>query len=201
MPLAQVLRVPRQIGRRNRHKFPCCPQNLAVGKSGTTLSTGKTPEKKWRRGWDCSRLRRESSASLRTDACASSKIAARFCRTHGRDALNQEVRKKCGFAVPCNPLASPDFAVDLAIGANSPFRPRTVGHEWPLPRAIFPFDSSRVIVLSCGGPPPFRYGDTFFPNSDHRSGLGTVPPSRWYFRRSSSNGAGRANRFVATWHR
>src|ERR1700679_160902 len=34
-------------------------------------------------GWDCSRLRRESSASLRTDAFASSKIAgARFCRTH-----------------------------------------------------------------------------------------------------------------------
>jgi hypothetical protein len=36
-------------------------------------------------------------------------------RTHGRDALNQEVRKIYGSAVPCNPLASPDFAVDLAI--------------------------------------------------------------------------------------
>jgi hypothetical protein len=45
-------------------------------------------------------------------------------QTHGQDALNQEVRKIYGFAVPCNPLASPDFAVDLAIGANSPFRTR-----------------------------------------------------------------------------
>jgi hypothetical protein len=37
-------------------------------------------------------------------------------RTHGRVAIDQEVRKIYGFAVPCNPLASPDFAVDLAIG-------------------------------------------------------------------------------------
>jgi hypothetical protein len=45
-------------------------------------------------------------------------------QTHERDALNQEVRKIYAFAVPCNPLASPDFAVDLAIAANSPFRTR-----------------------------------------------------------------------------
>src|SRR6266436_1547365 len=53
-------------------------------------------------------------------------------RTHGRDALNQEVRKIYGFAVPCNPLASPDFAVDLAIAANSPFRPDPARHDRPL---------------------------------------------------------------------
>jgi hypothetical protein len=36
-------------------------------------------------------------------------------RTHGQDPLNHGVREIYGFAVPCNPLASPDFAVDLAI--------------------------------------------------------------------------------------
>jgi hypothetical protein len=35
--------------------------------------------------------------------------------THGRDALNQEATKIYGFGVPCNPLASPDFAIDLAV--------------------------------------------------------------------------------------
>ncbi len=41
------------------------------------------PSLKLHTGWDCSRLRRESSASLRTDAFASSQIArARFGRTH-----------------------------------------------------------------------------------------------------------------------
>ncbi len=55
--------------------------SLAVGKDLSDSSLRYDSQKKWRRGWDCSRLRRESSASLRTDACASSKIAARFCRT------------------------------------------------------------------------------------------------------------------------
>src|SRR6266478_7493198 len=55
--------------------------SLAVGKDLSDSSLRYDSQKKWRRGWNCSRLRRESSASLRTDACASSKIAARFCRT------------------------------------------------------------------------------------------------------------------------
>jgi hypothetical protein len=40
-----------------------------------------------------------------------------------RRGWDSKVRKIYGFAVPCNPLASPDFAVDLAVAANSPFRP------------------------------------------------------------------------------
>jgi hypothetical protein len=56
-------------------KSPEFGSSLAVGKDLSDSSLRNDSKIKWRRGWDCSRLRRESSASLRTDACASSKIA------------------------------------------------------------------------------------------------------------------------------
>src|SRR6266478_3139732 len=64
----------------------CAPiSHLALPRPLPPIKSLTGNEKKWRRGRDCSRLRRESSASLRTDAARPRrpKIAPRFLSNPG----------------------------------------------------------------------------------------------------------------------
>jgi hypothetical protein len=86
---------------------------------------------------DCSRLRRSSSASLRTVAAALQRPnrLRRFCRTldgllnHPKTLRNQQLTDSQQVAIPCIPLISPSLAVEaqLSVRALLPYRHR---HPW-----------------------------------------------------------------------